>query len=144
MDRLAFDVVQVQFGRRANKALGILINGERLEDLARVVEMPHAVAESTPKLAGDYAPLALSDINSDRNHFLGHPVVTWFEDGDTVLLGCPCGEWGCWPLTVRVDVNESSVRWHTFRNGHREWDLSALGPFVFDRLEYEAALAAVG
>jgi hypothetical protein len=47
MDRLAFDVVQIQFGRRTNKALGILINGERLEDLARVVEMPHAVLRAT-------------------------------------------------------------------------------------------------
>jgi hypothetical protein len=144
MDRLAFDVVQIRYRRHTNKALGILINGERLQDLARVVEMPHAAAENNPKLAGDYVPLALSDIDSDRNHFLGHPVATWFEDGDTVLMGCACGDWGCWPLTVRVDVNESTVRWHDFRNGHREWDLSALGPFVFDRLEYEAALAAVG
>ncbi|SDU68804.1 hypothetical protein [Jiangella alkaliphila] len=143
MDRLALDVVQIQYGQHTYRALGILINGERIEDLARVVEKPHAVAENNPKLAGDYAPLALSDIDSDRNHFLGHPVATWFEDGDTVLMGCPCGEWGCWPLTVRVEVNSSTVRWHGFRNGHREWDLSALGPFEFDRPEYEAALKAL-
>jgi hypothetical protein len=42
-----------------------------------------------------------------------------------------------------VDVDAAHVRWHDFRNGHRDWDLGALGPFVFDRQQYEAALAAV-
>lgn len=37
----------------------IFLNGRRLEDLARRVEMPHAVAEGKPNLAGDYEPLAL-------------------------------------------------------------------------------------
>lgn len=105
--------------------------------------MPHAVAEHKPYLAGDYEPLALCDIGSDRTHFLGHPVATWFEDGDTVLLGCPCGEWGCWPLTVRVELTDATVRWHDFRTGHRDWDLSGLGPFVFDRPDYEAALQVI-
>ena len=58
-------------------------------------------------------------------------------------MGCVCGEWGCWPLAVRVEVTDVTVRWHDFRTGHRNWDLSELGPFVFERREYEAALEAV-
>lgn len=145
MDRVEFNVEECIDGPgRPFDGVAIIVNGRRLEDLARVVEMPYAIAEDNPGLAGDYDPLGLSDIGSDRDHFLGRPVATWFEDGDTVLMGCPCGDWGCWPLTVRVDVTDATVRWHDFRTGHREWDLSGLGPFVFDRRDYEGALTAIG
>jgi hypothetical protein len=144
VDRVDFNVVPVTDGPgRSFNGVAIIVNGTRLEDAARIVEMPHASAEHKPALAGDYEPLALTDIGSDPTHFLGHPVATWFEDGDTVLMGCPCGEWACWPLTVRVDVTDVTVRWHDFRTGHRDWDLSGLGPFTFDRPQYEAALQAI-
>ena len=65
------------------------------------------------------------------------------EDGAAVLLGCTCGEWGRWPLTADVVVTPHQVVWRRFRHGHRAWDLSALGPFVFDREDDERALAAV-
>jgi hypothetical protein len=67
-------------------------------------------------------------------------VLSWFEDGDTVLLGCECGEWGCWPLTARVEIGDGVVRWTGFRQGHRDWDLSALGPFEFELEQYMTAL----
>jgi hypothetical protein len=145
VDHIACNLVQVSDGPgRPFTGVALLVNGRPLEELARVVERPYAVAENQPDLAGDYEPLALADIGSDRTHFLGQPVATWFEDGDTVLMGCPCGEWACWPLTVRVEVTEQTVRWHGFRTGHRDWDLSGLGPFVFDRPQYEAALEVIG
>ncbi|MCW2787659.1 MAG: hypothetical protein JWP74_4176 [Marmoricola sp.] len=122
----------------------ILINGVELKDWARTVEEPHALAEGNQRLAGSYSPLATYQFNDDLNHFLGHPVAAWFDDGDTVLLGCECGEWGCWPLTTLVEVNAETVRWHGFRNGHRDWDLSGLGPFRFSRDQYESALVGIG
>jgi hypothetical protein len=143
MDRLTLELVPRQHGNHVVTEIGILINGQRLEVLAQEVELAPATAEGNPTLAGDYSPLALSNIRSDLRHFLGAPVARWFEDGDTVLMGCPCGEWGCWPLTARVDVEPSAVHWHGFRNGHREWDLSDLGPFDFDRGQYELALAVI-
>jgi hypothetical protein len=79
-------------------SVSILVNGRRLEELARMVEMPYAVAEGKKHLAGDYKPIAPADFCSDPAHFLGQPRASWFEDGDTVLMGCPCGEWACWPL----------------------------------------------
>lgn len=144
MDTVAFEIVPIRHGPYTYEAIRILVNGKRLEELARAVELPFAAAEKHPDLAGDYAPLVLTDISSDPDHFLGTPVASWFEEGDTVLLGCPCGEWGCWPLTVQIEIKESTVRWVGFRNGHRDWDLSGLGPFEFDRTEYLAALTAIG
>jgi hypothetical protein len=65
-----------------------------------------------------------------------------FGDGETILLGCVCGEPSCWPLTAQVEVGDATVTWTGFRTGHRDWDLSGLGPFVFDRHQYETALVA--
>lgn len=142
MDVVEFEYKPFKNGSYSSAHIQIWVNGQKLQALAKSVEQPCADAEGNPKLAGDYQPLALWDINDDRSHFLGRPVARWFEDGDTVLMGCPCGEWGCWPLTVDVAVTDTSVHWRHFRNGHREWDLSALGPFEFDRLAYERALNA--
>jgi hypothetical protein len=60
----------------------------------------------------------------------------------TVLLGCTCGEPGCWPLMARVEVSPLEVRWDEFEQPHRRgrWSHATLGPFVFDRRPYEATL----
>jgi hypothetical protein len=143
MDSVVFQVETVALGGGdAYPVVAIHINGVRLEDLARVVEQPFADAEGKPDLAGSYAGLAAATVAQGSRHFLGEPQDVWFDDGDTVLLGCICGESGCWPLTARVDVLDATVQWSGFRTGHRPWDLSALGPFTFDRGQYERALAA--
>ncbi|WP_387971248.1 hypothetical protein [Glycomyces rhizosphaerae] len=122
--------------------VGIWVDGVRLEELARPVELPFAEVEGKPDLAGSYEGLAAGDdILWPSRHFLGEPSLSNFDDGDTVLLGCTCGDWGCWPLVADVAVTETAVSWSRFRNGHRgNWDLKELGLFVFDRAQYEAAL----
>lgn len=143
MDSLRLELAPERFGSRVTQTVSIVINETPLVDLARVVEAPFAKAEGKPDLAGDYSPLLLEDFR-DRHGLLSRPASTWFEDGDTVLMGCPCGEWGCWPLTVMIDVTDSSVTWSRFRNGHRDWDLRTLGPFVFERSAYDEAIAVLG
>lgn len=143
MDHLRLDLGPARFGSHASRTVRIVVNGTPLVDHAKSVEAPFANAEGKPNLAGDYAPLLVEDFRS-RQGLLGNPVSTWFEDGDTVLMGCPCGEWGCWPLTAMIDVKDDRVTWRRFRNGHRDWDLSALGPFVFERIQYETAVAVLG
>lgn len=60
----------------------------------------------------------------------------------TPLLGCECGEWGCWPLLARVVVTDSTVVWSDFEQPFRKKrDYSAFGPFQFDRRDYERAVA---
>lgn len=119
----------------------VRVNGELLQDLARVVERPRADAEGHPDLAGSYAGLDPRIVEPD--HFLSRPTEQWFEDRDTVLLDCECGFPGCWPLASIVTVEPTSVTWSGFLNGRRGWDLGALGPFVFDRRQYESALSSL-
>ena len=114
------------------------VNGRPLADLAAEVERAYDWS-----LAGAYGGLPPYVVRS-IHHYLGRPRATWFEDGDTVLLGCDCGEWGCWPLTAKVLVMHDTVRWSGFRTGHRDWDLGDLGPFEFARDDYERALFALG
>ena len=118
------------------------IDGVDLRDLVRPVELPFAEEEGSPGLAGSYAGIgADADTRWPGRHYLDAPTDQWFEDGDTRVLACGgCGESGCWDLTARVEVDEDAVTWSGFRMGHRDWDLRALGPFQFDRKQYEDAL----
>jgi hypothetical protein len=50
---------------------------------------------------------------------------------------------GCWPLAAQILLTRDTVTWRDFRNGHRNWDLSAFGPFTFDRTRHEMALQPV-
>jgi hypothetical protein len=127
--------------------LAILIDGVRLEELVRPIERPLALAEADgdedeAPPPGDYAGLDLLDgVFWPSRHFLGEPELSYGSDGDTVLLGCSCGIWGCWPLSARVDVTDTDVTWSGFFNGMRKsWDLAGVGPFVFDRRQYEESL----
>ena len=120
------------------------VNGVSLIELARQVELGPATADGRPDLAGIYAGLAVEGMTPRQwaGLYLDDGAETWFGDGDSCLLGCSCGDTGCWPLTAHVVVEDDTVTWSHFRTGHRDWDLGALGPFVFERAAYEAALAA--
>lgn len=63
--------------------------------------------------------------------------------GRVYLLGCQCGEVGCWPLLARISVGGESVTWDSFEQPHRkERDYSGLGSIVFDARQYREAVAA--
>ena len=57
------------------------------------------------------------------------------------LLGCECGEWGCWPLLAQIEADGEQVVWAGFEQPFRpRRNYSAFGPFTFERSAYEAAL----
>ncbi|MET7458325.1 hypothetical protein ABZT03_42165 [Streptomyces sp. NPDC005574] len=59
----------------------------------------------------------------------------------TPVLGCECGEWGCWPLMTRITVTPDHVTWNSFEQPHRTTrDYSGFGPFQFDRRQYDDAV----
>lgn len=134
---------------------GIVINGARLLDLVRQAELPFAAQEWRERpesfgpeegpedLAGAYTGL-LAHYYWPSRHFLGEPGAEprgIREDGETMLLICSgCGIAECWALLARIEVAETTVRWSGFRNSHRDWDLSTVGPFLFSRTQYEQAL----
>jgi hypothetical protein len=76
------------------------------------------------------------------DHFLGRS--TNVRGPKTPVLGCACGEWGCWPLMTRIDVTADLVIWDSFEQLHRKTrDYTAFGPFHFGRHQYDDALRAL-
>lgn len=56
----------------------------------------------------------------------------WSELGGIYILGCECGEVGCWPLVCKVDVEGDEVIWDSFSQPHRpSWRYEGFGPFRF-------------
>lgn len=66
------------------------------------------------------------------------------EQGRMPVLGCACGEWGCWPLWTSVVATDERVTWSRFEQPFRpDRDYGGLGPLDFDRAEYEIAVTAL-
>lgn len=62
--------------------------------------------------------------------------------GCVQLLVCAgCREPGCDPVTCAIEVFDGEVVWSEFDEGNHPTRLSSVGPFVFDRKQYEAAVA---
>jgi hypothetical protein len=121
------------------------INGVSLIELARRVERPFAALEGHPEIAGGYHGLPGSVALGPGSVLLGHletdGALPYLDAGQLTVLCCECGEPGCWPLTTRFEVDDLWVVWRDFAQPHRyEWDLGGLGPFVFDRDQYEHAV----
>jgi hypothetical protein len=81
-------------------------------------------------------------------HFNLGPVDKYYmgfnsplPNGRWYLLGCECGEVGCWPLEVRIRTNEEEIVWEGFRQPFRpERDYTSFGPFRFDLNQYRLAV----
>jgi hypothetical protein len=76
-------------------------------------------------------------------HYLGLGGARLSRDGKVPLLGCHCGEWACSPFRGRVVAKCDTVIWQEFDSNWPDRDYSSLGPFVFDRSDYEAAVDAI-
>ncbi|WP_439661616.1 hypothetical protein ACSHWB_08950 [Lentzea sp. HUAS TT2] len=67
-----------------------------------------------------------------------------FQPGKAQLvLGCDCGVASCGPLVARIRAgkDKKAIIWDEFRRPHRNGRVyDELGPFTFDREQYEAAL----
>jgi hypothetical protein len=84
----------------------------------------------------DYGPLGryfMADFDHDSH---------WKNLGGVWVLGCECGEVGCWPLQCRIRSDGRNVTWDNFKQPHRPGrDYSQFGPFIFVQHQYEAAVA---
>ena len=76
-----------------------------------------------------------------EDHFHGRSIRGTTE-AKTPLLGCECGEWGCWPLLARITVTAGLVVWDSFEQPHqKKRDYTTFGPLQFDRRQYDEALS---
>ena len=63
-----------------------------------------------------------------EDHFYGQSIDSMGPKKP--VLGCECGEWGCWPLMTSITVTDDHVTCDTFERPHRKaGDYSRFGPF---------------
>ncbi len=123
----------------ANEVVPI-VDGRELTDIVHEFEHEHGMEKRAASYGGlipsffKFGPL-------DR-HFLGG--LQSAQPRKVPLLGCNCGEWGCWPLMARITLAGGNVTWSEFEQPYRkERDYRGLGPFMFDAAQYEDALATL-
>lgn len=122
--------------------LWIAVDGVSLLEAVRAHELPFANAEQHPQNAGAYGWRQFS--GEVQQALLG---VASDAGEKVMLLQCPCGDPGCWPLLASIQVGNTTVVWRGFEQPHRSvkgssrpWCYEGFGPFEFDRGGYEAAV----
>jgi hypothetical protein len=132
----------------------------RFEVLARPgdvrVAIPYVDGRSLVQLAAayeaerGYAPTGGYD-GLAPDSFICDSLAAYFHGEDSVasadgqgrfeVIGCECGQWGCWPLACRIEADTAQVTWSDFAQPHRPArDYAGFGPFVFERAGYDAAV----
>lgn len=138
MDTIEFAVRPLVEGRGA-LAVVPLVNGDELAELVAAYERSRGY-----DVINGYDGIVPSHYRFGPlgDYFLGASDATWGADGSKIaVLGCACGEVGCWPGCVRVDVTAQAVRWSDFEQPHRpDRDYAEFGTFEFDRSQYDQAV----
>jgi hypothetical protein len=136
----------VRFATRPRDDLGgaieivPMIDGGALSDLIHEFELRTGIETTRSAPYGGLVPAHFKFGRLDR-HFLGEPAS---GASKVPVLGCSCGEWGCWPLLVRIQASSDVVTWTEFEQPFRkERDYSQFGPFAFRRADYDGALEAL-
>ncbi len=140
MDELRFDIKQNAAGAAV---VTPVINGRPLPELVGEFERERGFADPTGGYDGiipefiRYGPLDEYFLGRARDWLLTNPQRIY-------VLGCECGEVGCWPLIATVEVDDGAVRWSQFEQPHRsKRDYSGLGPFEFEKGAYQRSLAPI-
>jgi hypothetical protein len=118
------------------------VDGVLLTALAEQFECSHGMIDP----AGGYGGIIREFFGPFDRYFFGKSETPDFPDAPTCIyvLGCECGEVGCWPLTCLVDAGDSEITWHSFEQPHRPArDYSSFGPFVFELEQYKEALRSL-
>jgi hypothetical protein len=151
VDRLTLEVEAIELGRRqtprgvvdhgAQARLRIVVNGRDLLTVVKELEAPCAEADGATELAGSYH--YLSGYTFPSGLFEGRPADPDLRaEGQVALMGCDCGEVGCWPFLVSITKRSGEVRWSGFRQPFRpRWDYDRLGMLRFDAAAYDAEIA---
>jgi hypothetical protein len=123
------------FGTHAHELVPV-VDSSSLVELVTTFE-----ADSGYEPAGGYAGLVLEHYRfGDLTRYLAGEQSPW-PGARVPLLGCQCGEWGCWPLIASVTVKDQEVLWSDFRQPHRAGrDYSRFGPFTFREPDYRHAV----
>ncbi len=133
---------EIQFDRQHRDDLGVLEVVPRIDGVPLTELIDRFEADAGMQPAGDaYGGLIpqFYRFGPMEDHFHGRSTNSMGPK--TPLLGCECGEWGCWPLMAHITVTTGLVIWDSFEQPHRTTrDYSGFGPFQFDRYQYDEAL----
>lgn len=140
MDAVSFAVEAFDDRHPLVLSVSPLVNGLRLTHL--IAEFEKSQKYEPP---GSYAGIIPEWFNYGAldKYFLGEAEGDsyWSKLGGVYLLGCQCGEVGCWPLLCRIRNENTRVIWEGFQQPHRKArDYSHFGPFVFEGAQYRSAL----
>jgi hypothetical protein len=137
VDRLAVRISTFAFADNKKKSpcVEILVNGiplwSQIEDVRN-----RGMAEEVEGCLG--VPPSL--VAPPSRHWLGDPEVGWSVDGRALIFDCECGHWPCGGTTAKISVTADLVEWSHFSGPTADSDPLSIGPFFFDRDDYEQAL----
>ncbi len=116
-----------------------VLSGTPLTELVSCFEQKNGIGSSRARAYGGLVPDFFRYGPLER-YFLGESPDSFWREG-CYLLGCSCGEVGCWPLQARISRISDTVVWDSFRQPHRPgWDYSGFGPFAFALEPYRVAV----
>lgn len=119
MNRLELVVREYPERSADYQPVDILIDGDRLIDILKRIEMPYAEREDSPIIAGAYGSLPIKTTFLPSRHFLGEPCPLLQHDDKTAILLCDCGCEGCWDFVCKITVSDWAVAWSDFNQVHR-------------------------
>ncbi|MEX2246279.1 MAG: hypothetical protein WEC75_06300 [Dehalococcoidia bacterium] len=118
-----------------------VVDGVRLTDRVHQFELDQGM-ETCPVSYGGLIP-RFHKVGRAKEYYFGVGKAPLSENGKIPLLGCECGEWGCWPFLARVVVAGTTVAWTDFEQPFEIRDYSEFGLFTFGRADYETAIATI-
>ena len=138
MYSIAFEVRPLAKSGGAHEAIP-LVDGLPLPEVIHAYE--HA-AGGIPGPLDDRGGLVSENYRSGpaRENWFGLRDVSG-RSGEIPVLGCSCGEWGCWPTYATVVFDDETVTWREFSNLDSALPLAQFGPLVFRREDYENAVS---
>lgn len=111
------------------------INGEPLAELIdRKLARSPAAYQAWHK-AGGFLPMGLKH----WDNYITDDEERGKRGFEVPLYMCNCGDWGCGSVCVRIVVGAETVVWQSFSISGLSEPAPGLGPFVFERFQYERA-----
>lgn len=141
MDSIKFYLNDYEIEGESFTEVVVAINGEPLLELIRRREQSFAAKDGQASIAGSYAYLSLIDF---EELFLRTALEADLaqDERDVVLLGCPCGIWNCWYLTLKIKFETETVKLYEFKNLRRkDWQYGL--EFKCDRVSFVSEISKI-
>nr|WP_314166480.1 hypothetical protein [uncultured Campylobacter sp.] len=141
MDSIKFYLNNYEIEGESFTEVVVAINGEPLLELIKRREQSFAAKDGQASIAGDYAYLSLIDF---EELFLRAALEADLaqDEQDVVLLGCPCGIWSCWYLSLKIKFEADTVKLYEFKNPRRkDWQYGL--EFKFDRVSFVGEISKI-